>query len=200
MKNMRCAHVGQLVLTYVLLAAVACIGSAAAAGQFATPGPAPDVVGSFVDLIDIGVISASGSFIYQSSIRGESPYVGRYLSHQCNPDGSWYTDYLQYFFDEDGNVNQTTRGCGTGHFVDGLYTSIYALNETDACPISPTARTETAYHTFVPGSGLGSLLNGTYCSPLRRGVATHQVYEDRTGLLGEDRTPLSPLGFTRSSE
>lgn len=171
----------------MILAFACCVGHAAAAGKFATPGPPPDIVGVYVALVDDVLIAADGSFIYQSSIAGEAPYVGRYLSHQCNPDGSWYTDYLQYFFDDNGYVNQTVPGCGTGYFVDGLYTSVYALTETSACPISPTAQTEKAYHTLVPGSGLGELTSRSYCSPLRRGIVEHQVHQDRTG--------LSPLGF-----
>lgn len=50
--------------------------------QFPTPGPAPDIVGVWVDDVDIGAISVDGSFIYQSAIIGENPYIGRYLSHQ----------------------------------------------------------------------------------------------------------------------
>ena len=71
------------------------------------------------------------------------------------------------------------------------YTSVFALTEGESCPISAAAQTEIAYHTCVPGSGLGRLLNGTYCNPLRRGVAEHQVYPDRTG--------LQPDGFVLSS-
>ena len=78
--------------------------------------------------------------------------------------------------------------------VDALqYTSTYALTETGACPISATAETETAYHTLVPGSALGHILNTTFCNPaMRRGVLDHPVHASRDG--------LTPLGFVQSTD
>lgn len=58
--------------------------------QLATPGTPPDVVGSFVDILNVGAanilnvgaIAADGSIVYQYAVVGETPLVGRYLSHQ----------------------------------------------------------------------------------------------------------------------
>ena len=55
------------------------------------------------------------------------------------------------------------------------YTSVFAITESEACPISPTAQTESVFHTMVPGSTLGALLNGTFCSQTRRGVLEHPI-------------------------
>lgn len=81
------------------------------------------------------------------------------------------------------SVLQLVVGCNCCNCCLCLqYTSTFALTETGTCPLSSTAQTETAYHTFVPGSGLGQLVNRTFCSPLRRGFLDHPIHADRTGL------------------
>ncbi|KAL0030290.1 hypothetical protein WJX77_007668 [Trebouxia sp. C0004] len=169
------AHEQTPLLPVVGLVMACTLGLSAALVQLANSGPPPDVVGVWVDDSDVGAIAMDGSFIYQSATIGQAPYIGRYLSYQCNPDGSWSTVYVQHFFDANGNVNGTSPGCGTGYFVDGLFTSIFALTDGEVCPLGPNAETETIYHTMVPGSTLGALLNATFCSSLRRGVLEHPI-------------------------
>ena len=58
------------------------------------------------------------------------------------------------------------------------FTSIFAV--TEVCPLEANATTFTIYHTMVPGSTLGGMLNKPYCSQLRRGVLDHPIYNRTT--------------------